>query len=75
MKKATGILGALLAGASMLAWIASSAAGASAGSRNWRLGGAANPTTTAPEPRSIALLGAGLVALSLYAKKRNSKKA
>ena len=75
MKKATGIRGALMAGASMLVWIASSAAGASAGSRNWRLGGAASPTTTAPEPRSIALLGAGLVALSLYAKKKNSKKA
>ena len=75
MKKAAGILGVTLAGASLLAWFASSAAGASAGSKNWRLGGGPGPTTTAPEPRSIALLGAGLVALSLYAKKKNSKKA
>jgi hypothetical protein len=75
MKKAAGILGVSLAGASLVAWLASSAAGASAGSRDWWLGGGGGPSTTAPEPRSIALLGAGLVALSLYAKKKNSKKA
>jgi len=65
-----------LAGASLLAWVASSAAGASlegprrGGGRN-RPG---NPTYSVAEPASVALLGAGLVVLGLYAKKKNGKK-
>jgi len=77
MKKAAGILGMGLAGASLLAWFASSAAGASVGSKKWKLGGSANPgpaASAAGQPASIALLGAGLVALGLYAKKKNGKK-
>jgi len=76
MKKAAGILGMGLAGASLLAWFASSAAGASLegprrGHGRHRAG---NPTYSVAEPASIALLGAGLVVLGLYAKKKNHKK-
>lgn len=76
MKKAAGILGMGLAGASLLAWFASSAAGASLegprrGPGRSRPG---NPTYSVAEPASIALLGAGLVVLGLYAKKKNHKK-
>jgi hypothetical protein len=76
MKKAAGILGFGLAGASLLAWVASSAAGASVGSGRWRLGGSQTPGPAASaigQPASIALLGAGLVALGLYAKNKNKK--
>jgi len=77
MKKAAGILGMGLAGASLLAWFASSAAGASISTKKWRLGGSENPVpsaSAATQPASIALLGAGLVVLGLYAKKKNHKK-
>jgi hypothetical protein len=75
MKKAAGILGVSLAGASLLAWVASSAAGASLeGPRHRRGRDRRPPTYSVAEPASIALLGAGLVALGLYAKKKNSKK-
>jgi hypothetical protein len=76
MKKAAGILGVSLAGASLLAWFASSAAGASLEGprRGHGRNRPGNPTYSVAEPASIALLGAGLVALGLYAKKKNSKK-
>ncbi len=78
MKRMAGILGIGLAGASLLAWFASSAAGSSVGSKKWKLDGRADPgpaASAAGQPASIAMLGAGLVALGLYAKKKNSKKA
>jgi hypothetical protein len=76
MKKVAGILGASLAGASLLAWVASSAAGASLeGPRHRRGRDRDNPPTySVAEPASIALLGAGLIALGIYAKKKNNKK-
>lgn len=76
MKKAAGIFGAALTGASLLAWFASSAAGASLEGPGQRRGRNRNnpPTYSVAEPASIALLGAGLIALGLYAKKKNSKK-
>jgi hypothetical protein len=37
-------------------------------------GGAPNGTVTVPEPAVIALLGAGLVSLGIYAKRKRAKK-
>jgi hypothetical protein len=75
MKKMAGILGASLAGASLLAWVASSAAGASySGPRHKRGGGRGGGSTfSVAEPASIALLGAGLIALGVFAKHKNGK--
>ena len=76
MKKMAGILGASLAGASLLAWVASSAAGAShSGPRHRRGGGGpgGGSTFSVAEPASIALLGAGLIALGVFATHKNGK--
>ena len=76
MKKVAGILGVGLAGASILAWFASSAAGASLEGPRRGLGRVRNDpgTYSVAEPASIVLLGAGLIALGIYAKKKNNKK-
>jgi hypothetical protein len=73
MKRGIGIVGTAVTGAAMLFWFASSAAGAShSGPRHRRGGG--GPTYSVAEPSAIALLGAGLVALGFYAKRKNHKK-
>jgi hypothetical protein len=73
MKKIAGILGASLAGASLLAWVASSAAGASYSGPRHRRGGGRGGAFSVAEPASIALLGAGLIALGIFAKHKNGK--
>ncbi|MCX6574669.1 MAG: PEP-CTERM sorting domain-containing protein [Candidatus Aminicenantes bacterium] len=73
MKRGIGIVGTAMTGAAMLFWFASSAAAAShAGPHNRR--GGRGPTYSVAEPSTIALLGAGLVALGVYAKRKNHKK-
>jgi hypothetical protein len=75
MRKVAGIICASMAGASVLLWAAASAAGASdSGPRNRRGRDRSAPTYSVAEPASIALLGAGLVILGVYAKKKNGKK-
>lgn len=74
MKKTLGIVGTAVAGAAMLALAASSAAAASdSGPYRFRRGGG-RPHYSVPEPAAVLLLGAGLVALGIYAKKKNGKK-
>jgi hypothetical protein len=75
MKRGFGIVGSAVTGAAMLFWFASSAAAASsAGPRRDGGRGRGNTTYSVAEPSTIALLGAGLVALGFYAKKKNHKK-
>jgi hypothetical protein len=73
MKRGFGIVGTAVTGAAMLFWFASSAAGASHSGPHGRRGGR-GPTYSVAEPSAIALLGAGLVALGFYAKRKNHKK-
>ena len=74
MKKALGIVGTAVTGAAMLLWVASSAAGASdSGPHRYRRGGGRTHYSV-PEPAAVLLLGAGLVALGIYAKRKNGKK-
>ena len=75
MRKVVGILCASMAGASVLLWAAASAAGASDSGPRLRRGRVRSaPTYSVAEPASIALRGAGLVALGVYAKRKNNKK-
>jgi hypothetical protein len=75
MRKVAGILCASLAGASVLLWAAASAAGSSnPGPRDKRGRDRSAQTYAVAEPASIALLGAGLVVLGVYAKRKNGKK-
>jgi hypothetical protein len=73
MKRGFGIVGSALTGAAMLFWFASSAAGGSSSGLRYRRGGV-GPAYSFAEPSKIALLGASLVALGFYAKKKNHKK-
>ena len=74
MKRSLGIVGAAVTGAAMLFCVASSAAGASeSGPYRFRRGGG-RPQYSVPEPTAVLLLGAGLVALGIYAKRKNGKK-
>ena len=75
MKKLAGILGASAAAVSVVLWAAASAATASDfGPRHRRPGADHERAYSAAEPASIALLGAGLVSLGLFAKKKLGKK-
>jgi hypothetical protein len=56
----------------MLFWFASSAAGAPQAAPPGQRG--ARPAYATAEPSTIALLGAGLVALGVYAKRKNHKR-
>ncbi len=74
MKKTAGILFASMTGAALLLGLAATVVGESKdGPRHRRRGGSGN-TYSVAEPASIALLGAGLVTLGLYARKKNGKK-
>lgn len=74
MKKTFGIVGTAMTGAAILFWVASSAAGASnSGPHRYRRGGGRTHYSV-PEPAAVVLLGAGLVALGIYAKRKNNKK-
>ena len=75
MKRGFGIAGTAVTAASLLFLFASSAANASdLGPRQNRGRGRGNPTYSVAEPSTIALLGAGLVALGFYAKRKNHKR-
>jgi hypothetical protein len=75
MNKITGILCASLAGAAVLIGAVASIAGESSqGPRINRGRTRPERSYSVGEPGSIALLGAGLVTLGIYAKKKNSKK-
>jgi hypothetical protein len=74
MKRGFGIAGTAVTAASLLFLFASSAAGGShAGFRGNRQA-AGGPASSVAQPSTIALLGAGLVALGFYAKRKNHKK-
>ena len=75
MNKITGILCASLMGAAVLLGVAASLAGESTtGPRLNRGRTRPEPAHSVPEPAAVALLGTGLVALGIYAKKKNGKK-
>ncbi len=75
MKKLAGILGASAAAVSVVLWAATSAANASDfGPRHRRKGADHERAYSVAEPASIALLGAGLVSLGLFARKKLGKK-
>lgn len=75
MNKITGILCASLAGAAVLLGAVASLAGESSqGPRINRGRTRPERSYSVAEPGSIALLGAGLVTLGIYAKKKNAKK-
>ncbi len=75
MNKVTGILCASLTGAAVLLGFAASLAGESTtGPRLNRGRTRPGPTYSVSEPAAVALLGSGLVALGIYAKKKNGKK-
>ena len=70
MKKATGICGGLC----VLLWVfASSVSAADSGLRH-RRGGRPDHIYSVPEPAAMALFGAGLVSLGLFAKRKLGKK-
>jgi hypothetical protein len=72
MKRGFGLLGTAVTSAAMLFWFASAAAGApQAGPPGQRAKG---PAIAATEPSTIALLGAGLIVLGVYAKRKNHKR-
>jgi len=72
MKRGFGIAGTA---ASLLFLFASSAANASdSGPQQNRGRGQDHPTYSVAEPSAIALFGAGLVALGIYAKRKNHKR-
>lgn len=75
MKKATGIIGLALAGATLMVSVASAAAGSShSGPYRHRRRGGPDQTYSVPEPGSLALLGAGLISIGLLAKRTLGKR-
>jgi hypothetical protein len=76
MNKAGRILCTSLAGLSLLLGVAASAANAAdaLGPRRRPGHGGTNPIRSVAEPGAIALLGAGLVTLGIYASRKNKKK-
>jgi hypothetical protein len=71
VKKRIGLIGTAVTGAALLIWFASSAAEvpvAPPGQQATGTGLASTPPTT------FAILGAGLVALGVYAKRKNHKR-
>ncbi len=75
MNKAGRILCTSLAGLSLLLGVAASVANASDAFGPRRRGpGGTNPIRSVAEPGAIALLGAGLVSLGIYASRKNKKK-
>jgi hypothetical protein len=75
MKRGFGIAGTAVTAASLLFLFASSAANASdSGPQQNRGRGQDHPTYSVAEPSAIALFGAGLVALGIYAKRKNHKR-
>jgi len=74
MKRGIGIVGTAVTGAAMLFWFASSAAGESHAGLRGNRQAAGGPASSVAQPSTIALLGAGLVALGFYAKRKNHKK-
>jgi hypothetical protein len=74
MKRGLGLVGTAMTGAAMLFWFASSAVGGTARAMPPYYKQAAAPGTAAAQPSTIALLGAGLVALGVYARRKNHKK-
>lgn len=75
MNKITGILCASLAGAAVLLGVVASLAGESndRSRYSWERR-QPGPPSAVTEPGSIALLGAGLITLGIYAKAKNGKK-
>lgn len=75
MNKVAGILCASLTGAAVLLGVVASLSGESndRSRYSWERR-QPGPPPTVSEPASIALLGAGLITLGVYAKKKNDKK-
>jgi hypothetical protein len=73
MKKGLGLVGTAMTGAAVLFLFASSAAGAASVAPPY-FKQAPAPGPVAAPPSTIALLGAGLVALGVYARRKNNKK-
>jgi hypothetical protein len=75
MRKAGGIFCASVTGLSLLLWVAASVANAAgSGPRHNRGRERGNPIHSVAEPATIALLGAGLISLGIYAKRKQRKK-
>jgi hypothetical protein len=75
MNKFTGILCASLTGAAVLLGVVASLAGETNDGPRFNRGRTRpQPTYSVSEPATVALLGTGLVALGIYAKKKNGKK-
>jgi hypothetical protein len=74
MKRGLGLVGTAMTGAAMLFWFASSAMGGAAHAVPPYFRQGAAPGPAAAQPSTIALLGAGLVALGVYARHKNHKK-
>jgi len=76
MKKAVRKLGTPVACLFLLLWVVASVAGASDFGPRRRPGhrGRPGPIQSVAEPAAIALLGAGLVSLGIYAKRKRGKK-
>jgi LPXTG-motif cell wall-anchored protein len=74
MKRGLRLVGTAMTGAAMLFWFASSAVGEAAHAMPPYFKQGAAPSTAATQPSTIALLGAGLVALGVYARRKNHKK-
>jgi len=75
MNKVIGILCASLTGVAVLLGVGASLSGKSndRSRYSWERR-QAGPPPTISEPASVALLGAGLITLGIYAKKKNGKK-
>ena len=71
MKKIMGILRIPLTTIFVIAWVVTAISFAGDGPRR-RPGGGGNYSVA--EPASIALLGAGLISLGIYAKRKRNKK-
>lgn len=75
MNKVTGVMCASLTGAAVLLGVVASLSGGSndRSRYSWERR-RPGPPPTVGEPASVALLGAGLITLGIYAKKKNGKK-
>jgi hypothetical protein len=71
MQKRIGLIGTAVTGAALLLWFASSTAEAPRVAPPGQQGG--RPGLAATQPGTFVLLGAGLVALGFYAKRKNHK--